>query len=431
MEPIRRIVVLQPHEWLQDGFANSSFAASAPELEKQIVTPRMRFDTLFPPARIPDFGAGGVGELRGDGLVFEGAEGFGFALAAEFQDEEALHQFALQREGQYRDIVADPPIAPFPIVCPNGAVGSLKDVKRKLKLTSLRKAKLSGQGVRLMIVDTGIDQSSVPVTGGWSPNPAVSPGTSPRDHGTMVAFDARIAAPDAMVFDYPLLKSAGGGQWTAFLSDAIRVFSEILIQARLTTPGPGVVINSWGMYSRSLDAPEGNPQNYSANPRHPFNQLVTALIGSNIDVVFAAGNCGSTCPSPGCGHGDTGPGNSIHGANSHPEVITVGAVTINDEVLGYSSEGPGALSYQKPDIAGFSHFAGSGVWDVDSGTSAACPVVAGVVAALRSKPELKDKPPSEIKAALLQSARQLGASGWNAQTGWGVVNAGAALAMFP
>jgi hypothetical protein len=32
------------------------------------------------------------------------------------------------------------------------------------------------------------------------------------------------------------------------------------------------------MYDRSQDRPVGHPQNYSANPRHPFNQIVAGLV---------------------------------------------------------------------------------------------------------------------------------------------------------
>jgi len=430
MAPIRRIVVLQPHEWLYSGFSTRNFAASAPELERSVTTRGMRFDAHLPPSRIPDFGFSGVGKMEGKGLEFEASAGVGYALAAEFEDEEALARFASDKKHEIRGIFSDPTIAPFPVVSPTGAVGSVHDVLQKLNLANLHSAQLDGRGVKLMIVDTGIDQSLVGVSGGFSINPAVSPGNSPPDHGTMVAFDACITAPKAMVFDYPLLKSASGSQWVGLLSDAIRVFAEIMI-AVYQTPGPAVVVNSWGMYDRSQDAPIGSPQNYSANPRHPFNQLITTLVGMGIDVVFAAGNCGSTCPDSRCGPSDRGPGNSIHGANSHPEAITVGAVTINGDVLGYSSEGPGGLASQKPDVAGFSHFVGSGVFPVDSGTSAACPVVAGVVAAFRSKPSIKPLAPAQLKAVLMKSARDVGAPGWDPQTGWGVVDAGAALALLP
>ncbi len=432
MAPIRRIVVLQPHEWLHTGHATRNFAASASELERSIKTHGMDFDRLLPPSRIPDFGLSGVGQMRTDPLGFEGPAGVGYALAAEFENEEALARFASDKGSEIRGIFSDPPIAPFPVASPSptSAIGSYQDVMQKLNLAGLHSVQLDGRGVKLMVVDTGIDQTIVGVSGGWSPNPSVAPGNSQPDHGTMVAFDACIAAPKAIVLDYPLLKSTGGGTWVGLLSDAIRAFSEIMI-AVLQTPGPAVVVNSWGMYDRSQDAPVGNPQNYSANPRHPFNQIVTALVGAGIDVVFAAGNCGSTLPNQMCGLNDRGPGNSIHGANSHPEVITVGAVTVNDDELGYSSEGPGGLTSQKPDVAGFSHFAGSGVWPVDTGTSAACPVVAGVVAALRSKTSIRSLSPAQLKAVLMKSARDVGAPGWDPQTGWGVVDAGAALTMLP
>ena len=48
---------------------------------------------------------------------------------------------------------------------------------------------------------------------------------------------------------------------------------------------------------------------------------------------------------------------------------------------------PGSLTHDKPDLASYTHFLGSeayGSGQPDSGTSAACPVLAGAVAALRS-----------------------------------------------
>ena len=147
---------------------------------------------------------------------------------------------------------------------------------------------------------------------------------------------------------------------------------------------------------------------------------------TNVEGVFAAGNCGSNCPDGRCGSGNIGPNNSIHGSNSHPEIISVAAVTINDDLLGYSSEGPGKLSAQKPDISGFSHFSGSGVYSVDSGTSAACPVVGGVLAALRSVPNGRNLNPAEIKQKIFDTARSVHGPGWSPQYGWGIVDADAA-----
>ncbi len=153
----------------------------------------------------------------------------------------------------------------------------------------------------------------------------------------MCALDVTIAAPHAMIFDYPILSIHQN--MIGLLSDAIRAFAELL-QFVLNNPGPLVVSNSWAMFSRATDAPPGNPQNYSANPAHPFNLITSALTQSGADVLFASGNCGAACPDGRCGSGDTGPGNSIFGANSQPDVLSVGAVTVQGTLLGYSSQGP-------------------------------------------------------------------------------------------
>src|SRR3989441_407888 len=215
------------------------------------------------------------------------------------------------------------------------------------------------------------------------PTAGYVPGSTAPTHGTMVAYDVRIAAPDAQILDYALLRSQAG-TWAAFLSDAIAAFAD-LVERVNAAPGRWVVNNSWGLFDRASDAPIGSPENYSANPDHPFNQITGALVAAGADVFFAAGNCGADCPDQRCGAGDTGPGASIHGANSHPDVFTVAAVTVTDRRLGYSSQGPGALHSRKPDLAGLSHFAGSGIYPADGGTSTASPVAAGVAAALRQR----------------------------------------------
>ncbi len=251
-------------------------------------------------------------------------------------------------------------------------IGTTEEVARRLGVPALRRAGLTGRGVHVAIVDTGIDGSRIPVAGGWAPTPGYVPGSSAPDHGTMVAFDVRIGAPDAQVFDYALLRSQAGA-WAAFLSDAIAAFA------------------------------------------------------AGADVFFAAGNCGADCPDQRCGAGDTGPGASIHGANSHPDVFTVAAVTVTDRRLGYSSQGPGALYSRKPDLAGFSHFAGSGIYPADGGTSAASPVAAGVAAALRQRLASDRLAPAQLKGLLQRTARDLGGDGWDYDLGYGVIDAAAAV----
>ena len=64
---------------------------------------------------------------------------------------------------------------------------------------------------------------------------------------------------------------------------------------------------------------------------------------------------------------DVGPGRSIWGANGHPLVLTVGAVNSRGQLAGYSSQGPAALTPQKPDICSITHFQGYSI--SDHGTS--------------------------------------------------------------
>jgi hypothetical protein len=189
-----------------------------------------------------------------------------------------------------------------------------------------------------------------------------------------------------------------------------------------------VVNNSWGMFHPSWDYPPGHPGNYSDNPNHPFNRIVATLERAGADILFAAGNCGADCPDGRC-QGVTS--NAIYGANGHQAVTCVAGVDTTKRRVGYSTIGPGRLTRRKPDICGYTHFSGSGVYNADGGTSAATPVVSGVVAAVRTKrpynPPDAQTHPEAIRNLLTGTAQDLGTSGYDFLHGYGVVN-GCALA---
>lgn len=341
---------------------------------------------------------------------------------------------AVEQLRAHRDVVAvwaDPQLAPVAgpddpetaIDCsPATPTGDAAGVARALGADRIwQAAGHRGAGAVIGIVDGGVDGARFPVVGGWSPDPGAPPGSADvawDGHGNMCAFDARIACPDAKFHDYSIGKTAPGAGVGGLLSSALQSFHRALVQYRADGT-PQVLSNSWGLYQEAWDPfPPGDPSNYTRNPDHVFTRKMLELLDAGMLVAFAAGNCGGVCPDPRCG-ADRGPGHGIWGAGGHERSICVGAVNLRREWIGYSSEGPAALSPEKPDVCGYSHFVG---WFAsDTGTSAACPVVAGVLALLaRTRPGTGQ----DRARATLRSTT--GARGWNPRTGAGIVDAHAA-----
>ncbi|APV48566.1 hypothetical protein BWI17_02005 [Betaproteobacteria bacterium GR16-43] len=304
---------------------------------------------------------------------------------------------------------ADPEIQPIAADCrPSAASGSSRDVADRLGADRLwTTARTRGAGIVIGIVDGGVDRAFFPVAGGWSPDPSSPPGSSNvawEGHGNMCAHDALIACPEAVLFDYAIGRTAGPNN--ACLSAALQAFQVALTSHRLNRT-PQVLSNSWGLHAQASDPfPPGDPRNYTHNIAHPFMRKVVEVMNDGVLVSFAAGNA--------------------LGANGHPRVISVGAVNLRDEWIGYTSQGPSTLA-DKPDVCSFSHFAGHTA--CDNGTCAACPVVAGVLGILAAAvPGLTQ---DRAREALRQTARRSAGTVWNADLGWGVVDALAAYQLPP
>ena len=83
------------------------------------------------------------------------------------------------------------------------------------------------------------------------------------------------------------------------------------------------------------------------------------------------------------------------------------------------------MTAKKPDFASFTHFLGSeafGVGTADSGTSAACPVAAGVVAAVRTKKPTTKMSPMQLRSLIAKTATDAGQSGFDFDFGAGILN---------
>jgi hypothetical protein len=310
---------------------------------------------------------------------------------------------------------------------------------------------LAGEGVNVVVVDEGLSFPQLgrqfptaDLVGGWSLAPPGLPprwpgGAPLRGHGSMVARNILFLAPRARVFDLPvipprMLGVTGYMTWVAAAFWYVR--TEVELWLRHAFPGPWVFCNAWGIYDRRL---ESIPGDYTQRPDHPFTLQVTEMEAEARDFVFGAGNCGQFCPDGRCGPMDRGIGTSIWGANSSPKALTVGAVRADGLWLGYSSQGPGqreflslapsgAMRVEKPDLCVPSHF----IEDTDAraenrGTSAACGLAAGAIAALRSGGSLASLAPEGLRERLRQTARRPAGAGWNERDGYGILDLSAAL----
>jgi serine protease AprX len=312
---------------------------------------------------------------------------------------------------------------------PGTPKGSIADVANYLGVNQIWSAGFKGDGVVVGVVDGGItaqgrtistDDTSNPswpnkliprVIGGW---PTASWGTTGENwgwHGNMCSTDVLGMAPNAQIYDIRIDAPSIG----ATISNAIAGFQWAIDQHKANGT-PQILTNSWGIFQDNWDPA------YATDPNHPFTRKVVDALNEGIIVLFAAGNCGGSCPDGRCGT-DNGPGKSIWGANGHPRVMTVGAVNKNEQFVGYSSQGPAALDPQKPDFCSVTHF--TGFFNSDSGTSAATPIAAGCVALLKqAKPSLTQ---DQVKKALMTTAKDIGPAGFDQHSGAGIIRPKQAL----
>jgi subtilisin family serine protease len=435
--PARRVIVeYRSDPELARPASSSVKALEAEPLEHLLPAEDVVFDPAFAPVRLPAIVTrGGRREEDGAPLPTEAdpsAEGATYLLRAELGDAQIE---ALRAHDAVAGVFSDPVVEPCLTCIDSPALGDDADVEELLRVADLRGCEMTGEGVMVAIVDGGVNVAylaehgkhpSFSAAASWGFAIGVKPGSVAVGHGTMCAFDACIAAPACTLLDIAVLRpfSPIGTGLGALLSDAVRAFSHLQgLLAGPDRPRALVVSNSWGMFHPSWDLPPGDAGNFSDNPNHPFNRSVGALAALGADILFAAGNCGPQCPDSRCQGVSS---NAIYGANGHPQVLTVAGVDIANERVGYSSIGPGRLTDRKPDVSGYTHFKGSGVFPSDSGTSAATPVVAGVIAAVRSKRAFDSADPATspaaIRALITSTAHDLGTAGYDYEHGYGVVD---------
>jgi subtilisin family serine protease len=418
-------------------------ATAQPSLTAAITTAvrGLAIDPAYPPVQVPGVSgiAGAAVHSLSQPLTFSARpEDSTYLVRGQIADGAggAAAYAATARHPDVVGVYADPLIESTLTCGATAPVGNTAKVAQLVSAATLKSKGLDGKNVFLAIVDTGINlaflkskglKPTLNVAKSFTPaGVATAPGNHPVNHGTMCAFDALIAAPRATLLDYAVLLSTtpGATAMAGLLSDAVLAYAQLtsILKAMPAGKRTMVVSNSWGMFSPTWDFPPGHPGNYSDNPNHPFNIIVASLDAAGADILFAAGNCGVQCPDGRCNFGTTPP---ICGANSSPSVMSVAGVDTKGKRVGYSSQGPGRLSAKKPDFATYTHFLGSeafGAGEPDSGTSAATPVAAGVVAAVRTKHPSTKISTLQMRSLIAKTASDAGSVGFDFDFGAGVLN---------
>jgi len=296
------------------------------------------------------------------------------------------------------------------------------EVALLLRATRIHRTGTTGRGVVVAMIDTGHYRHPFFNEHGYRLLPtllgpgAADPSSDLHGHGTGESANIFAAAPD---IELRPIKDAG---------DPVGSFNV----AVTSTPKPQVISNSWGY---NIDFPGATLSPYL----RALEAAVANAVADNIVVCFAAGNGHRSFPA------------------CHPDVIAVGGVHVNYpgldfEASNYASSFDSNLypGRHVPDVCGLTGkratiggavFApslmlpvqpGSALdsiapvtgsandgWGLFSGTSAACPQVAGVAALLLEKdPSLT---PAKVKEILVKSARDVtaGATGTGDVTGPG------------
>ncbi len=149
-----------------------------------------------------------------------------------------------------------------------------------------------------------------------------------------------------------------------------------------------------------------------------LHEAITHAYNMGIVIVASAGNGGDGDPTT----------EEISYPAAYPEVIAVGASNTDDSIVSFSNTGS-YIEVAAPGVRIYSTYK-FGTYNTLSGTSMACPHVAGLIAliiAIHGKMpvgDFDDRCPNTIRGYLHRTALDLGPNGWDPAYGYGLVQAG-------
>ncbi len=267
---------------------------------------------------------------------------------------------------------------------------------------------VTGNGVKVAILDTGIaSHIDLPLAGGVSFIPRSTSFNDLHGHGThcagIVAAKNNIlgvvgVAPSSSLYAVKVLSDSGSGQ-----SSWIIAGMEWCIR------------NGIKVASMSLGGASG--------PRIAYAQAVKRCQDNGVTVVVASGNSyGSSFPWV------CSPANSVIAGQANASPIAVGAVNKQSAIASFSSRGAQSSPWNHvtcvaPGVSINSTAPNAG-YTVKSGTSMACPHVAGLAALIIQRyPGIT---PANVKRRISTTCRDLYLRGYDTTYGYGIINCDAA-----
>ena len=277
------------------------------------------------------------------------------------------------------------------------------NANKQIKADLVQSSGNSGAGRNVVVLDTGYNYNHPELSSSYlGGTDFVNDDNDPFDdngHGSHVAgiitgdgVDAKAkgVAPAAGIIAGKVLSGSGSG----YFSDVVAAIY-------------WAVDNNTGVDAISMSLGTSQPYTYKGFCDNVLPDLTNAIKyarSKGVTVAVAAGNSGSA-------------GVSIPGCISYS--TTVGAVDSVDKIASFSGKG-NAVDITAPGVSIYSSVLGTGYasW---SGTSMATPMVAGVVALVRSAHPAYTVVQTEN--ALFKTAKDLGKAGKDTSYGWGRVDA--------
>jgi subtilisin len=263
-----------------------------------------------------------------------------------------------------------------------------------------------GEGIRVAVVDTGIDYNHADLKANYKGGVSFVPGAStPMDdhgHGTHCAGTIAAAingagvvgvAPSAFLYAVKVLNGSGSGTYSQIISGI-----DWCIQ------------NGMRIVSMSLGGSGGSAA---------LKSICNTAWNKGLLVVAAAGNAGAPVPPA---------TSSVGYPAKYKNVIAVSAISAANALAGFSSRGA-EVDLCAPGVNVLSTTKGGGYGNM-SGTSMACPHVSGAAAVVWGAHRFATN--EQIWNLLAYYVDNLGPAGWDANFGYGRVNVDrAALALTP